>query len=208
MSGFTLGQKEWTKANIDAGTADPIIDLKVAVQTVNRFSGKAKAIILQPSASRAFEYAINTNPIYKDTANLLVASVIANPRMTIPVVSTVSGLTFLRWWQYGSTPDAVVPIYMYTGAYDVNSGSLGSNGIIQNTFIDDGFMIVLPEVEFTNKFGLIPHMATNFAPMPLFEWISVDLRTLQQERSLWYNYMFDHPAPNQLVSWKVSDGFE
>jgi len=191
-AGYTQGQRLWSKSLVTAGTATPVKDINLMVQTCNE-RATAKAIIMSNDAWDVFQFDVNTN--YKDAANktLNVSSTIT--LIVKPQVEVVKGLTFRCVWTLEN--GVTIPIYSYNGVY--NDRTTG----VETKYIGNGWVFVMPDTGGLKVHGRIMHPKANWNAQA--RWLNywMDDKTGIEEWEIHTNFIIGHTLIDALVAWKV-----
>lgn len=194
-SGYTAGQKAWTKANIDAKTATPVQDIVKMYQTARRQGGGTKSIIMQTSAYTQFNYDVELN--YKDAASTTISSILSAQRDILPQAKEVDGLTLVRYWTFAN--GVSIPIYTYDAKY--NNRDTG----VEVLYIPDGWVINVPDPSFGLKlYGRIQHRKAQFQAMPRFINRWVDDKSGDEEFEVHTSFLIGHKKIDSVIALKVN----
>ena len=202
---YTAGQKAWTTANIQAGTATPVKDLIKAYETA-KFRSGTDACVISADAYTAFNLDVETN--YASAADTTIATLLATQRDILPRTKDVQGLTFKRSWTVGV--GEFVDIYIYDGLYQSRESSYkddGSTSVLANTavkYTPDGWMVLIPSADNGVKiYGRIQHPRAQYSPMP--RWLNYweNPKTGKKEWEYHTSPVMGHTEINSVVAWKV-----
>lgn len=190
---YTAGEKSWTKANIDAGTATPFMDLTVQVQTVQERT-MADSVILSEDAYEMLNYDIEKN--YKDAASTVVQALLTIQRDITPRTQNIQGVTYKRMITFGE--GTALPVYIYRGMYtDRNDGSY-------KRYIPLGWSLVMPTSGSGIKIhGRILHPRANYAAMPRWMNYWMNDKTGLEEWEYHTNFIIGHTMIDAVCAWKV-----
>ena len=191
-STYTAGMKKWTKANVDAGTATPVIDFTLMVQTCNELS-RASAVHMSDDAYQVFNHDVQKN--YKDAATLIISSIHNISLDVTPILEVVKGLTFRRMWTFAN--GISVPIYTYNAVYhDRVTGA-------EVKYVGPGWVIVFPEDGGMKVHGRIMHPKANYEAQARFINYWMNPKSGLEEWEIHTSFIMGHTIPTSLVSWKV-----
>jgi hypothetical protein len=190
---YTQGEKAWTKALVTAGTAHPVEDITLAVQTCNERQ-TAKAIIISSDVYPVLEFDVTTNYATaadrtKDVSNTVKLVV-------TPQLETVKGLTFRRMWTFENGTE--LPIYTYNGVYhDPTTG-------VESKFLPAGWFFVLPDSGGIKVHGRIMHPDAGWQAMPRYLHYWKNGKTGLEEWEIHTSFLFGHTDIDAVVAWKVA----
>ena len=190
---YTAGEKVWNKANIDAGTATPVQDLTIQLQTVAERK-PVQTIIMSEDAYKWFNYDVEKN--YKDAASKDYYLMLATSRDILPTVQNIQGLTLKRMWDSGA--GNAVPIMVYNGSY--NDRKTGT----YKKYITPGWSLVLPANDGNMRiYGRIQHRKANWEAMP--RWINywTDDRTGAEGWDYHTSFIMASTNMDAISAWKV-----
>lgn len=190
---YTAGEKAWTKANVDAGTATPYKDLLQMILTCNEWS-RADMVHMSQDAYEVFNYDIEKN--YKEAAVTTTLAMLQIERDILPRMQSVDDLHFQRSISLGGGIN--LPIYTYKAIYhNRNTGE-------RTRYIGNGWVSVIPNSGYVKAYGRIMHRKANYSAMP--RWINswMDEKTGVQQWEWHTNFVMANSAINSLVTWKVA----
>lgn len=189
---YTQGEKKWTTALVDAGTATPYLDVVKAVQTCAEWDTPA-AIHMSGDAYTVFNYDIEKN--YKAAAETTTNVILRIERDILPRLQVIDGLTFQRMITLGN--GISLPIYTYKAKY--NDRSTGTS----TSYVGNGWLNVIPSGGYVKAYGRIRHPKAQFMPMP--RWMNnwSDEKTGLKNWEWHSNFVMASLNINALVAWKV-----
>lgn len=190
---YTQGEKVWTNALVTAGTAHPVEDITLMVQTCNE-RRTASAIIMSSDVYPVFEFDVNTNYINAAKTEYLVSSTVE--LVVKPQLETVKGLTFRRMWMFENGTS--VPIYTYNGVY--NDRDTG----VESKYIPNGWVIVIPDSGGIKVHGRILHPDAGWQAMPRYTHYWKNSKTGREEWEVHTSFLFGHTDIDAVVAWKVA----
>ena len=191
-AGYTQGQRKWTKALVTAGTATPVKDVTLMVQTCNERS-TIKSIVMQDDAWDVFSFDVNTN--YKDAASKILYVTSPVELIVKPQLAVVNGLTFRQMWTFEN--GLSVPIYSYNGVY--NDRTTG----VETKYVGSGWVFALPDTGGLKVHGRIMHPKANWNAQA--RWLNywMDDKTGTEEWESHTSFIMGHTIINAVVAWKV-----
>jgi hypothetical protein len=191
-AGYTQGQRTWTKTLVTAGTATPVKDLNLMVQTCNE-RATVKAIHMSSDAFDVFEFDVVSH--YKDAADRTLYVTSPIELIVKPQLEIVKGLTFRRMWVFENGMS--VPIYTYNGVY--NTRDAGT----ETKYVGNGWVIVIPDSGGLKIHSRIMHPKANWDAQA--RWINYWMcdKTGAEEYEIHTNFIIGHTLIDALVAWKV-----
>lgn len=189
---YTAGEKVWTKALVDAGTATPYKDVLKMIQTSNEWD-RASAIQMSQDAYEVFNYDIEKN--YKEAASTVTLTILEIQRDILPRLDTIDSLHFQRMVNVGN--GVTLPVYSYKAIYhDRTTGA-------RTRYIGDGWVNVIPSGGFVKVHGRILHPKAMWQAMP--RWMNYwrNEKTGLEEWEWHTNFIMGTTRINALCSWKV-----
>lgn len=190
---YTAGEKAWTKANVDAGTATPYKDMLQMILTCNEWS-QASVVHMSQDAYEVFNYDIEKN--FKEAAVTTTLAMLQIERDILPRMTSIDDLHFQRTISMGNGIN--LPIYTYKAIYhDRVSGN-------RTKYIGNGWVSVIPTSGYVKAYGRIMHRKANYAAMP--RWINtwMDEKSGVQQWEWHTNFVMANTVINSLVTWKVA----
>ena len=189
---YTAGEKAWTKALVDAGTATPYLDVVKMIQTCNEWD-RAVAIHMSQDAYDVFNYDVNKN--YAPAAETTTLTLLNIQRDILPRLDTVDGLHFQRTINVGG--GVTLPIYSYKAIYHDRTTAA------RTQYIGAGWVNVIPSGGYVKVHGRIMHPKAQWAAMPRWMNYWVNPKTGVEEWEWHTNFVQGSTNINAMVSWKV-----
>jgi len=189
---YTQGEKIWTKALVTAGTATPVKDVTLMVQTCNMRT-RAGAVHMSDDAYEVFEFDVTSN--YADAADKMTGIENSQYLKVTPTLEINKGLTYRRSWNFGN--GLILPIYSYNAVYtDRSTGT-------ETPFIGSGWVNVIPASGGIKVHGRIIHPDARYQAMPryLHSWKDEKYGLVNYEYHT--SFLMGHTDIDAVVSWKV-----
>lgn len=196
---YTAGEKAWTKANIDAGTATPYKDIVQMVNTCKEY-GVADKIQISQDALEMLEYDIYTN--YKEASDVNLLVVQSIQQKILPTLENIDGVQLERVLSISSggpgNAGMTLPVFSNNSVYhDRTTG-------VKTSYIPNGFVSVIPtQASFAFAHGRIKHKKAGFRPQA--RWINswMDEKSGIENWEWHTNFVKALMNPNSVVTWKV-----
>lgn len=188
------GTSKFTPAELQTQVS-PVRHLQRMLELSMYCGAGCDKILMTDSAYSWFLKDLKDN--YADTWDTTKNTNIRTVEEIVPMLRTIEGLEFKRFWDSGN--GLPVPIYIYRATFIDRD-----TGVRKRYVEDDGTVLLIPPRQYAEiKYGRIENMKSNYEPMKTFVNFWSNQKTGVTEWELERKFFQYHKNINSAIKWKV-----